>query len=256
MERDKDINYKKYIFIGILIIAISILIIFIINNSNSSSTYIILDNEVIKYEDGLYNKVDFEESIDKSFRIILDNQYLGNYYSDHYDFESELIFFKYDDQSYVFKDSIIGIQNNVDYIEYEKINFDKTDLDLLNSIYDGNSFKDLKEFTEASKVIIDLDDNGIDDIIYNATYELDNEYIYSIIFVNLNGNIQILDEDQGYDEGPRVVNTVFRLEYIIDVSKDKEYELVISKYNSDVPSYSIYSLENEYVESYFSGFGW
>ena len=179
---------------------------------------------------------------------------MGNYYSDHYDSESDLIFFKQDDKSYVFKDSIIGLQNNVDYIEFEKLSFDKDDLELLNSIYNGRRFDSIKEFTEASKVVIDLDNNGVDDIIYNAIYELDNDYIYSVIFVNLNGNIQILDEDQGYDEGKRVVNTIFLLEYIIDINKDKKYELIFSKYNSDVPSYSIYSLEDEYVESYFSGF--
>lgn len=254
MEDDTVVNYKKYVFIGILIIIISILIIILINNSNSNSTYIIIDNEVIKYEDGLYNTVPFEESIDKLFRIMAQGNYMGNYYSDHYDSESDLIFFKQDDKSYVFKDSIIGLQNNVDYIEFEKLSFDKDDLKLLNSIYNGRRFDSIKEFTEASKVVIDLDNNGVDDIIYNAIYELDNDYIYSVIFVNLNGNIQILDEDQGYDEGKRVVNTIFLLEYIIDINKDKKYELIFSKYNNDVPSYSIYSLEDEYVESYFSGF--
>ncbi len=254
MENDTNTNFKKYIYISILIVVISLLTIFVINYSKSSSTYIILDNYIVKYEDGIYDTVSFEDGKDRLFRIIVDRNYLGNYYTDHYDSESDYIFFRLDDQSYVFTDQLLGLQDNVDYIDFEKVTFNKEDLKVLNSIYSGNEFKSVKEFTEATKAIIDLDNNGIDDIVYSVNYQLDDDYIYSTVFVNLNGEIEVLDEDQGYDDGNRVINTTFSLQYIVDIDKDDKYELILSKSNNDVYSYSIYSLDEQYVESYFTGF--
>lgn len=246
---------KKYLFICLFIILISLLILLFINLSKRRYLYLILDNEIIKYEDGKYNKVDFEDAEDELFKVLVQKQYLGNYYADSFDYEAREILFKLDNESYVFSQPLLGLQSDIKLIDFNKVDFEKDDLNYLNEIYHGNDFKKLNDFTEASKVVIDLDNNGIKDTIYNVIYELDEDYAYSTIYIDLNGNIEVLCEEQGYDIDNRVENIIFYLQYIIDIDNDGNYELIISHSNNDIDEYSIYSLNGSYEESYYTSIG-
>lgn len=246
-------DIKKPIIIGLIIIVVSISLIVILKSIKKSNNYLMLDNEIIKYEDGKYRQVKFNDVENELFRLIVQKQYLGNYYADHYDTESDSIFFKLDDKSYMFAKPLLGIQEDVNYIEFEKKTVKSDDLKELRSIssYEKiNTITDIKEFNEATKVEKDLDNNGEYDTIYSFIYEFDETNYYSIIFIKLNNKLQLIDEEYG-----RGYNTTFSLEYIIDIDNDKNYELIISKSSDDIPNYSIYTLKNEYVESYFTSIG-
>ena len=240
---------NKTIMIIILISVFSVLLIIFMKILNDKSgSYLILDNEVILFQNGKYTKMNVDSLEDELFRMIVQKKYVGSYKLDHIDVESSNILFKLDNSSYAFSMPILGIQKDVEYLTLDKKDFDNNDLNELKKVFKKDKLN-IKDFNEANKVIVDLDNNGTNDIIYSVTLELDERSVYSSVFVNLNGNIQVLCEDKDYKK------TTYSLEYIIDINNDKKYELIVSKSLNDISNYIIYSLNNNYVESYSTSIG-
>ena len=247
---------KKSIIIISVVLIICLLIVFLVSSlssNNYSHYYLVLDNEIIKYEDESYTKVDPSDMDKESFKILSLKTYLGNFFYDHYDYDSSNIFFMKEDKSYLFDKPLLGLQDNAEYINYEKINLEEEELLSFIPTFDKVNIDNTSFFTEASKVEIDLDNNGEIDYIYNFLYEGEDESDdFSTIIVEINGNRSILDEDI-----PKEVDNIYEitkmsLEYILDLDNDKNYELIFTKTTSDNPEYSIYKLDDTYKEVYYT----
>jgi len=170
---------------------------------------------------------DIEETDLIHFNVYINNKSIGKYnlvYNNKwYLFDDNRKAIKYDG-------NILAINGNVKYelIDFKEEDFDSDDEKLLTKILEGKSIDETSEPDSASKIVLDLDGDNIQETIYTASnafiegYSVKNRY--SIIFTG-DEQPEILYEHYE-DESKQFSMCVPRLNTVIDIDKDSKYELI------------------------------
>ena len=249
----KDGLSKKTIIIVSIVILALIICIFIVKNIGSNiSGYIVLDDYVIEYKNNNFEKANLDNVKDYKFKMIYDNAYFGDYKYDHLDSATNRLIFKDDEGVYALKTPLLGLDINTDLIDYKIESMNEDDFNLYKSLFDEDVDYKLTDLSYAEKAIIDHDGTPI--YIYSVKYEGENEIDdRSIIFASIDDNTYIIDKDYPTEEESGYVFYSFNVMYVIDVNKDNNYELVVAKSHYDVTDYSIYNLDSNFLELYYTG---
>lgn len=249
----KEALNKKTIIIVSVIILVLIICIFVMKNiGNPTSGYIVLDDYIIEYKDDEFKKADLELVKDYNFRMIYDNAYLGDYSYDHKDNDINRLIFKDDEGVYALKTPLLGLDKNTDLIDFKTEPMNEDDFNLYKSLYDESINYKLTDLSYADKVTIDNNGNNI--YIYSVKYEGETESEdRSVIFASIDNETYIIDKDYPVEDETGYVFYSFNVSYVIDINKDNNYELVVAKSHYDVTDYSIYKLDSNFLELYYTG---
>ena len=249
----KEVLNKKTIIIVSIIILVLIICIFVMKNiGNTTSGYIVLDDYIVEYNADEYKEANLEEVKDYKFRMIYDNAYLGDYKYDHKDESTNRMIFKDDEGIYALKTPLLGLDSNTDLIDFQIETMNEDDFNLYKSLFEEDINYKLTDLSYAEKAIIN--NNGIIINIYSVKYEGESEKDdRSILFASIDNETYIIDKDYPVEDETGYVFYSFNVMYVIDINKDNNYELVVAKSHYDVTDYSIYRLDSNFLELYYTG---
>lgn len=224
----------KTVIIGVIIYVIVMLAIFLPKYiSDRRDNLYILSGEFIKIKYSGGNWSNIEDSDDyklKEFEVYESDNYKGKYkilYTNKfYLYDSNGKNTSYEGQLFAYTGSLkLSVVTDMitEISESDKVIIQKV-LDKLNI----NEYKNLNTF---QKVSLDTDKDGITENIYSISnyYTEDSlDKVFSIVFTEENGNINILKEkvisaDKIYEEPSYEINKV------IDIKDDKKYEIMIEQ---------------------------
>ena len=245
------IDKKTIIFVIITIVFISI-VITIGYLSSSKSNYIVIDDYLIEYKNKEFKKANINDVKGYRFRMLQNQNYIGNYYFDHREDDIDRLFFKNDDGVNAINIPLLGLDDNTDYIEYEVEDMTEDDFNLYKGMVDKTVNYKLKDLSIAKKYVVDNKGNKFN--IFAVKYEGNNpQDDHSMIYVSANNNVVVLDEDYPQEDVGGYLFYAFNVEYVIDLNKDNKYELIVSKSHYDVTDYSIYELDSTFTELFYTG---
>ena len=245
----KDKKSKRLIIIAVSIIVVLILITIVFKClSRENTNYIVIDDYVIKYDDNTIMNANIDDIKDLNFRIIQDSQFVGNYSFDHKDESNGRLFFKNEDGINAILYPVIGLDDNTSFIDFEFKDMNEDDFNIYRELSSEEINYELKDLSFSYKIVLD------NITIYNVKYEGENEREdHSMLFIKNDKGTIILDEDFPQRDDDGFVFYSFEPMYIIDINNDDKYELVVAKYHYDVVDYSIYELDGQFQELFYTG---
>ena len=239
---------KKNIIIILLIILVLIICIFVLKSCNKNSGFLIIDDYVIEYSNDGIKSANLDDIYDYKFKMIYDDSYIGDYIFDHIDDLNGRLFFKNEDGINALRTPLLGLDDNTSLVDYKIEDMNDDDFDLFVETAGTRIDYKLSNLSYGKKAIID------DIKIYAIKYEGENEVDdYSLLFISKDNNTYVLDEDYPKRDNGGYLFYSFDIMYILDINKDDKYELVVSKNYYDVTDYSIYELDNNFSELYYTG---
>lgn len=225
---ENDFNIKKYLFGGLIILAVIVVFIVVIFGKNDG--FIIVDESLILTKNGgklkQLHKID-DEILSKKYTVVGD---FG---------KRENVTIKYENDEFYYlnkeysdldpKKVFVSYTNNFKGIKVADVDFsyyDDSDEELLSKVLGG---KNISNFTNSVlKNSFDLDGDGKYEVIYTLTDVFDGGD-YSTIFLVRNGEfVKKLDDDV---DSPYVVRS------IIDIDGDGKYEVIVSKGSYDLADF-------------------
>lgn len=256
-------NKKKIMITSVLITILAIITLAIYFNGKNQKSYIILDsNKVIEYQNGRFDYVKNENYQKSFYRVFNQNTYLGNYKIHSIDFETNDFYFSNDNSKdmFIFEEPLMGISTNIDFIEFENLEFTDSDFTKFIELSNYNNVHKKEDLYDTSKVKLDFDNDGKEEYFYTVTYEhieddtleISNKNYSIMYYVDDDNNIKILSEFNPYYEGDSIIFPNYIIRSIIDVNDDKKYELVVINRMYDKPEYEIYELKNNEYEMVFA----
>lgn len=243
---------KRYIVLIILLLAFGFSIYFFIGKDSIAAqkvqTTILLNPDTIfEYSNKSWVRVNRNYLNDynwKEFDVFLDSKYKGK----------KLVW--HDDQWYIFDknktainytENFLGIKANYDINvkDFEVITDDN--LDYAYELLSKYNLPSNSELTENDKVVIDIDNDGINEEIYliSNTFPMDTEpdVIFSNVFmVKDNKKYTILESSE---KGDPFSGCLPSINSIIDVDNDNNYEILLtcSKYSAQDPINTLYKFD-------------
>ena len=247
-----DKNEKTKIITYSLVVVVLIGLVIFLNSINDKYNYIILDNEtVVEYRNGEFIQVKKEDmNLDNKVYRIYNS---GKFYGKHYLMNvtgSSFEFAKVKDNTYTFYSGFIGLSENFKHIPYEKLEFADVDLRRVQSHFNSSLFSDVTDLTYSYKIHMDFDNDGKLETLYFIDSSNNEGNDFSVVIYEKNGSFNIINQNKNSDEEDLYTVTNFSVHAIIDVNNDNRYELIFTNYLYDIPTYSIYKLEenNTYVK--------
>lgn len=253
-------NKKKFKLDKSIVIIISLLVIYLIImlvlflpsylRKMNDKLYIITNDYSIKYEKGNWKYFDSSSDYKKKFDIYVDNSYLGNYNAV---FNNRFFLYNDDLEPVRYGGKLFGYNGTIslDYYYIEELEKTENDISVINRALESLGVYDINEINLFQKISIDIDNDQNNETVYciNNYYTYDGKDKFSIIFVDNDGKIDIIEkvittEDMIYSA------TIYGIDSVMDVKQDKSYELIITKnYYSDPDSECvvIYNLTNKKV---------
>lgn len=192
--------------------------------------YIMLDSgDKWQLKDGKWSDIENEKDYNwKKFDVYIDNQLIGNYslmYNNRwYLFDDERVSQKYEGK-------ILAIKGNKKYqvIDFLEEDINEEDKEILNDILNDKEITYPESFTYAKKVFINLDDDQKLETIYTISNAFTNDTSvnkkFSLVFIK-DDQTKILYEDKKYADYQYDM-CVPKVNSIIDINKDKKYEIII-----------------------------
>ena len=224
----------KIVIIGIIIYVIVMLVIFLPGyiRDKRDKLYILSGDFIkIKYENSRWQNIKKSDDYKlKEFEIYESGIYKGK---DKLLFTNR--FYLYDDngKSTNYEGQLFGYSGNiklgvVNVSNSEITDNDKYIIEKVISKFGISSFNNLNLY---QKVSLDVDKDGITENIYAASNYYTEESldkVFSIVFIEKNGNIDLLKEkvissDKIYEEPSYEINK------IIDIKEDEKYEIMIEQ---------------------------
>ena len=134
----------------------------------------------------------------------------------------------------------IPSSSNVDVLKNENT------ISKINNLLDLNL--DDSELFDYKKITFDIDNDSEDEEVIYVNY-LEDNYSKTNIFINDNSIIKVFEYKRDITNKIASYKT-FKLSNIIDLNNDKNYEIIISRVDSDSqpPYYDIYSYKNGKVK--------
>lgn len=248
-ENNNKIKPITFVIIAVVIVIVSIILII---KENDENYYLILDNhKVIEYKEGKYNYTD-NNFYKPYYRVFNDNTYLGRYNIYQIDEFTHEVFFTNPESvgMFAFENPLLAISDNIDKIDYKISEFTNDDFTVFYDLSSKDYIKSIKDLYDTSKVVLDFDNDGKNESLYTVTYEnLDNDEIeiseknYSIMYyLDHNGETTILAEGEPYYEGESILFPNYIVRSIVDITGDKNYEIIVTNRMHDEPVYEIYEL--------------
>ena len=151
----------------------------------------------------------------------------------------------YDEETNI-TDSLLAYTNDLNInVQSVKNSYIMTDIDkklLQKSLPDYNLNN-----IYFNKVIVDLDNDGLNEEIYIVNnfnlIDIPDKTISYVFLKTNNGDIIQIAKNESSDQNKV---PAYRFSYSIDVDKDNEYEMVLSKfYNESIVSYNIYKYDSK-----------
>jgi hypothetical protein len=249
----KESISKKTIVIAAVIILVLLICIFALKLTTSNTKgFIVIDDFIIEYSQKDIASANLDDVKNHKFRMIYNDNYYGNYIFDHKDDFTNRLYFKNDDGVNTIKTPLLGLDDNVDLIDYKVEKMNNDDFKKYTDLLEKDINYKLADLTYGNKVVVDIGDSKV--TIYTVKYEGNSEKDdSSMIFASYNNNIYVLDEDYSEDDGNGYTLYSFDVVYIVDLNKDNKYELIVAKNHYDVTDYSIYELNNNFSELYYTG---
>lgn len=242
-KNQNDIENKKIltkVLIGVILygILMSILIVkFGIDEEETElNSYLIIDDVYLyQYEDNKMKKISFlDTNYDKHlFDIYRDGEYSGAFYVSN--ISHDYVNFIKKGSSGMYRPTIpyIALTQDIEYIEYEKEELNLEDIQYIENMMFDKGIYDIGTIDNSSKVKIDLDNDQVEETIYQVTnynYDFVPENVFSLIYIMDDNNIEIIEEY--YEISENVVELPqCDLKHILDLSGEGNYTLVVS--NSD-----------------------
>lgn len=244
----EESNSKKTIVIVSLIILVLIICIFVLKSCNRNSGFLVIDDYVIECSNDEIKTANIDDIQGYKFKMIYDNSYIGDYTFDHIDDLNGRLFFENEDGVNALKTPLLGLDDNTSLVDFEIEEMNDDDFDLFIETAGTRIDYELSDLSYGKKVTID--DIKIYAVKYEGEYESDD---YSLLFISKDNNTYVLDEDYPKKDNGGYLFYSFDIMYILDINKDDKYELVVSKNYYDVIDYSIYELDNNFLELYYTG---
>ncbi len=197
-----------------------------INNPDYSNDYLIIDNtDIFTYKNNRFTKVTLVPN--SKFVVYVNNQKIGNYY-----LEKSNVWNLFDENNnYVnYEGNILAFTNNNLNINVREVTvneIDENDFEYIKQIININSINDL---SLNSKIVVDLDHNGINDkIISVSNLDSDNqEKYYNLLYVDLNNKKQILINNIVKDEDVLIAPNYY-LNYVVNINNENIDSIIITK---------------------------
>ena len=249
----KDVINKKNIIILLLIVIILVIIVFVMQSLLVDNTsYIVLDDYIIEYKNNTFDSVNYKDLKGHKFRMLHNDEYIGDYTFDHIDDITERLFFKNEDGVNSFNLPVLGLDNNINIADYKLENMTEKDFEIYKSLSENEVKYKLKDLTIATKITVDYKGKTIN--VCSIKYEgIRQDDDHSMLFVYVGDDKFILDEDFSiHDKGGYTLYS-FEGMYVVDFNNDNKYELIVAKNHLDITDYSIYELDGRFLELYYTG---
>lgn len=248
----KYINTKTIIISILLVIAIVCVIVLPFLNKHEE--YIILDDYNLILKDKTISLANDKDVIGRSFRMLYSNKYVGNYTLYDIDKTYGNIYHDEDDKEVIIKKPLIGLSNNIGYVDFVTEHMSQEDFIIYKKLSNGTVDYSLKDLSIANKITLkDKNGKSLGVNICTALYEgSDPSDDHSMIFIYDTEKDYLLDEDIPVLANNEYILTSFEVMHIIDIKNDGELELVVGKSYYDTLRYSIYRLSGNYNELFYT----
>lgn len=224
----------KTIIIGVIVYVIIMLIIFLpgyIRNKKDKLYILSGDFIKIKYENGKWQNIhDSKDYKLKEFEIYESGEYKGKYkllFTNKYHlYDTNGKNISYDGQIFGFTGTL-----KLQIINIPSSEITDNDRFIINKALSKIGIDNFNNLNLFQTLTLDVDNDGINENIYAASnYYVEEELnkVFSVVFIEKNGNIEILKEkvissDKVYEEPSYEINRV------IDIKEDKKYEIMIEQ---------------------------
>ena len=237
-------NKKKLVIILISLFVFILLLAFILTFNFKREDEAIVHNYLVvnetdiwEFKNNVWYILDNMENNNQIFNVYLDRVPSGNYRINKtsqinlYDLDGELI--KYNGDILAYSGDF-----KIDFKNYTIDKISTTDLNDINNILDTNM--NMNNLTTNEKVLIDLDNNGVEDKIINVSNisfvnsdEEVNNY-FNLIYIVLNNKIQVL-KSENIDAFNLLLAPMYNIDYILNIN-NKKYDNIL--FNERYFSYS------------------
>ena len=246
------ISKKTIIIVGVIIVVLLSITITLKYLFVNNTRYILLDDNIIEYNNNTIKKANINDVIDLRFRIIYNDEYFGNNTLNGVDDTTSRLLFKNKDGINSLKTPLLGLDENTELIDFKEEDLNEEEFNLYKGMVNGDVNYKLSDLTIGSKATIDV--NGKKVYVYTVLYEGKTASDdHSMLFVSSGKNVYMLDEDYPQEDYGGYVFYTFETKYVLDINKDGKYELVVAKNHYDVTDYSIYELDGKFRELYYTG---
>lgn len=247
-------NNKRYIILLILLFIFGLLMYLFIGKesiaqSKNKTTILLNPNTIFKYNKNQWIKINnttIEDYQWKKYSVFLNSKYTGDYYV--WNDDSWYIF---DDNKNAinYTDNFLAINSNFELSSKEFEVIDASNSEYIRDFLNQKGISINTELTATEKVLVDIDNDGIDEEIYivsnTFTLELGSETIFSYVFMIKNNEVYIMYERE--EEGDVYSGCLPSINSIIDVDNDKTDEIILTcaRYSAQEPINYIYKFENK-----------
>ena len=224
-------NKKVPIIIAVILFVIGIILFFVFRETKqkevkSDINYLVIGNESIwENKNNSWKKVTYDDVNNKKLNVFIDNMYSGKY-----TLKYGKVWNLYDNSGLVmYEDSFVAMSDvNWDIVNINIDSISKEDLIYINSVL--NSKYSLEDITLNEKVNVDLNNNGVLDIIVNVG-NLNRDGLdkyFSLVYVIIDGKKEILiNEDIDVKDNLNYpiyrINSLLRKNGLINIILHKGY---------------------------------
>ena len=213
-------NTKILVILIICLALYALFIIFFVNNKEDNNTEVyddllIIDNiSTWKYDNNTWSKSTYKNS-NKKYITYVNNNYLGTYY-----LRNNVNLYNENGNNVPYNGDLFCYSNelNIKLKSYTKTKVNNTDIDTINSIL-SDSFN-YNDFSLNEKIIVDIDNNGINDSIISVsnldTLEEQSKY-FNLVYVNMNGVTNKIIIDSIIGENDLFDIPIYNTKYIFEI---------------------------------------
>lgn len=240
---------KKYFWIIIICVIYALIAILMAEFSNYSTNNLLINYNVKwHYKNGKWSNISDEEFNKmklKGYKImdISTNEYVGKYdlvLNNYWYVENKI----YENSMFAYK----GL-SKLSVIDCSLEELSQSDFDIIAKVLKDKNISGYNELTISDKIIIDYDNDGDNETIYeisNMYAEEERNEFFSTIFIYDNGNydileINIVNGDSMFDKNQSIVYA------IVDINGDGNYEIIVENMafsRPDESKFSLYELKN------------
>jgi hypothetical protein len=243
---------KVYIIIGIIVVAL-LLVLFILTRNKSE--YLIIDNTTfLEYKDDTFKEVEYDDLLDRTYSCFSGGVFIGYYDVYARDTNNELFMTNNaNDKAYTFEHPYLFVTSNVEVLDFKVKDANDSDLSYLTYDLKKEFIESIDDLDSFKKVTYDIDDDGVNEYIYSASYYgIDDNNSFSIVFLVKNNKIYLMGESNTFDaydeEGSFGSLDNFTLKYLLKI--DDSIKMVVGMESTDITYYQIYSFDKELKEEY------
>jgi len=137
----------------------------------------------------------------------------------------------------------IAVSGNIGLINFDINDFDETDIVNLKNVLLTEGKNTDFILLHNGKTTIDLNNDGTNETVYFATGSYVNSLnVFAIIYVQNESGYKILESSYQIKKGE--FSPSHSLSFVIDINKDKNYEMIVLDTNDDESDYSFYEYKN------------